>query len=439
MTVLAVTPDILRQGRETLDGAFKIMRTQDSRYGPPQPPLDELYGTTFTPEMVGDMGREPFGEDVFSIDQRVRAAKWLLAAYETNRKRPVYPPVWFKPGLYVLSGDMGDGKTLGAVSFAVLWMMCGWPSFSANGGLCFGKSLIPAQVYVFPEFLTRGSICVADELHAIYGRYEGQSVRGRTMAQGTAAFRKERIYAFGATAREWMLGGDLKAAVRGIGYPFEMHPRSKRIAPPWAYKGIKWYYPDPWRGTQYRELHDKEDQHREPCERYTQTLHPYSLFASAAHYNSWEKITLDYGGDLGASKFRNALSGRDGDAAETPSQLDSYRGGPTDEAIGLAILRWYEEGVFDAETDAYNQTLAAGRATDRGEMLLTIDSLAARFTQESGFKLGASRLRRGLASAGVKHSSRNVNVEALAEAYGRQSVAFGEAALDGVYDDGQEV
>ena len=431
MTVLAVTPDILRQGRETLDSAFRTMRARDSRHGPPQPPLDQLHGTTFTPDMVGDMGREPFGEDMFSIDQRVQAARWLLAAYEANRVRPVYPPVWFKPGLYVLSGDMGDGKTLGAVSFAVLWMMCGWPSFSANGGLCFGKMLEPAQVYAFPEYVSRGSLCVADELHAIYGRYEGQSIRGRTMAQGTAAFRKERIYAFGATAREWMLGGDLKAAVRGVGYPFEMHPRGKPIAPPWAYKGIKWYYPDPWRGTQYRELHDKGEQHREPCERYTQALHPYSLFTAAKHYNSWEKITLDYGGHLGAGKFRNALSGVDEDGAADPSGLGGYRGGPTDEAIGLAVLGWYEEGVFEPEIDSYNQAVSTGRSTERGDVLITIDSLAARFTLQTGVKLGASRLRRGLASVGVKHSSRNVNVEAMAEAFESRFGSFDEATQEG--------
>ena len=428
MPVLAVTPEILRQGRETLDSTFRNIRAKDSRHGPPQPPLDELHGTTFTPDMVGDMGRGPFGDDVFSIAQRVQAAKWLVAAYEANRQRPVYPPVWFKPGLYILSGDMGYGKTLGAVSFAVLWMMCGWPSFSANGGLCFGKSLAPAQVYAFPEFLTRGSICVADEIHAIYGRYEGLTVRGRTMAQATASFRKERIYTFGATAREWMLGGDLKAAVRGVGYPFEMHPKSKPIAPPWAYKGIKWYYPDPWRGTQYRELHDKDEQHREPCERHTQTLHPYSLFTAAKHYNSWEKITLDYGGDLGASKFRNAVSGREEDGGENPWGTDSYRGGPADEAIGLAILGWYEDGVFDPETAAYNQAQDKGRATDRGGMLITIDSLAARFTRETGFNVGDTRLRRGLTAVGVKHSHRNVNIEALLEAYKAQSGTLDEAA-----------
>ena len=64
MPVLAVTPEILRQGRETLDSTFRNIRAKDSRHGPPQPPLDELHGTTFTPDMVGDMGREPFGDDV---------------------------------------------------------------------------------------------------------------------------------------------------------------------------------------------------------------------------------------------------------------------------------------------------------------------------------------------------------------------------------------
>lgn len=61
-------------------------------------------------------------------------------------------------------------------------------------------------------------------------------------------------------------------------------------------------------------------------------------------------------------------------------------------------------------------------------MLITIDSLAARFTRETGFQLGTSRLRRGLASVGVKHSFRNVNVEALAKAFEYQHGSLDEAA-----------
>ena len=436
MPVLAVTPDVIRQGREALDSAFGTQPTMGVRYGPPQPPLDELQGDTFTPDMVGDMGNDPFGDDDFTVDQRVQASRYLLAAYDANRARPVYPPVWFTPGLYVLSGDVGDGKTLTAVSVAVIFMMCGWPAYSANGGLLFGKMLKPAQVYAFPEFLSRGSICVADELHAIYGNYEGQTVRGRTMAQGTAAFRKERIYAFGATAREHLLGNDLKAAVRGVGYPFTTYPKGMPIAPPWACRGIRWYYPDPWRGRQYRELHDKAENHRQPCERYVAELHAYDLYTAAKHYNSWEKITLDYGGKLGAGAFRAAISGNgDADGGDESPQRRS-RSGSTDEAIGLRVLTWYEDGYFSSEVEAYNNALGEGRSTARGNMLITIDSLASRLTSETGLKVGAPRIRRGLAAAGVKHSTRYVNVEALEEAFQDRKQTFAETFGSGEGESG---
>ena len=417
MPVLAVTPDILRQGRQDLDAAFGITGTADVRYGPPQPPLEDLHGNTFTPDMVGDMGKDPFDDDDFSIDQRVKAAQYLLACYDANRERPVYPPIWFTPGLYILSGDVGDGKTLTAVSVAVKFMMCGWPAYSANGGLLFGKMLEDAQVYAFPEFLSRGSVCVADEIHAIYGRYEGQTVRGRTMAQATASFRKERIYAFGATAREHLLGQDLKAAVRGVGYPFRTYPNGKPIAPPWAYRGISWYYPDPWRGTQYREIHDKEESHREPCRKYVAELHAYDLYTAAKHYNSWEKITLDFGGKLGAGKFRDAISG-DGESGETEGDRPrtpwaSSRRGPSDEAVGLTVLSWYEDGHFNAEVEAYNSAISAGRTTERGEMLISLKDLAERFTHATGVKATVARMKRGLDAAGIEYSYRSLNVEAL--------------------------
>ena len=188
----------------------------------------------------------------------------------------------------------------------------------------------PHQVYAFPDYVTKGAILVADELHAIYGRSEGMSVRGRTMAQGTAAFRKEEISAFGCTAREWMLGGDLKAAVRGVGYPEPSIPQGRLTVPPWAYRQIQWHYPDPWRGQQLREQRDPNREYREPCREWTMDLHPYDVYRAAKHYNSWEKIQLDYGGDLDASKFRSAAFGRGSKGGARPPL--------SDEAAGLIIL-----------------------------------------------------------------------------------------------------
>ena len=66
-------------------------------------------------------------------------------------------------------------------------MVSGWAAHSANAGLAFGKAPGPRQVY---GYAARDPVIVAGELHAICGRSEGMSVRGRTMARGAAAFRK---------------------------------------------------------------------------------------------------------------------------------------------------------------------------------------------------------------------------------------------------------
>ena len=138
-------------------------------YGPPQPPLDELHGTTITPEIVGDMDSNTFGDDDYTVDQRVKAARWLMAAYELNRRRPLYPRIWYPPGLYLLSGKMGGGKTLIGTNLAVIFAICGWPTYSSAAFL-FGKRFDEAQVFAFPNFVTPGCFLFLDELHAIYGR-----------------------------------------------------------------------------------------------------------------------------------------------------------------------------------------------------------------------------------------------------------------------------
>ena len=383
-------------------------------HGPPQPPLEELPGETITPEMVGDRGIDPFGRDDFSLDAKVAATRAINESYERNREAPVYPQLWCPPGLYVLSGDMGDGKTLIAVAIARLFMLCGWPAYSANAGLGFGKALSEAQTFNFQDVVTRGSCLVADELHAIYGRNAGQAVRGKTMAQGTAGFRKEMIWAFGATSREWMIGGDLKAAVRGIGYPEPTQPEGRRIAPPWAYKAVKWHYPDPFRGRQYRETLDPELRHREPTDQWTQVLHPYDLWEAGKLYHSWEKIITDFGGKLGAKAFREARNGgddelQDQDVAAAPRQL-------TDEMVGLTVLRWFSEGAFYDNILAYNEQVEAGGKGTRGGAQISFAELSRMFWEESMDEVGAVRLRNGLTRVGARCSTRTVNIRALSEA-----------------------
>ena len=392
--MLTVTPDVLDQGRAILDAAFGHVPSSKAQYGPPQPPLDELSGLTFSRDMVGDLTPDEFGRDDFSTDQRVKAWEFLNAAYELNRHRPAFPPIWMPPGLYILSGEQGGGKTMTAGDIAVLFMLCGWPAYSVNGGLCFGKTLQKHQVYAFADYISRGGFGFGDEIHAIYGRYEGQTVRGRTMAQGTAGFRKELIWFIGATSREWMIGADLKAAVRGVGYPFQWDPSVPTSYPPlWAHRGVEWYYPDPWRGNEFRESFDKTRQHREPC-RLSKVYHdPHSLYRAAQHYVSWEKIELDFGGDLGAGEFRDKM-GSEQSLPPDPNQM------------GSIILGWYEDGAFARAEEAYESAVAEGRRLDRGQHILSLEDLVDMYEEDVGHKVTKADIRKALKAVGAEPSSR---------------------------------
>ena len=403
--LLAVTPDVLDQGRAILERAFGTGPATKIEYGPPQPPLEELSGLTFTRDMVGDLTPDEFGRDDFSTDQRVKAWEFLNAAYELNRHRPVPVPIWMPPGLYLLCGEQGGGKTMTAVDIGVMFMMCGWPPYSVNGGLCFGKTLERHQVYAFADFISRGGFVFGDEFHAIYGRYEGQTVRGRTMAQGTAGFRKENIWCIGSSSREWMIGADLKAAVRGVGYPFQWDPSGPTAFPPlWSHRGVEWYYPDPWRGKEFREEFDRTRQHREPCRRGNVYHDPYSLYQAAQHYVSWEKIELDFGGKLGANEFRDKME----DEENLP---------PDPNQMGSVILGWYEDGAFTAAEDAYETALAAGMRLDRGRHLIPLDDMVALYEKDMQRTVKRMDIWHALKAVGAEPSSRErVPVNELAKA-----------------------
>ncbi len=88
MPAIAVNRGMINEARLVLSSPFRSSGPGPA-YGPPQPPLDELHGTTITPEIVGDMDSNTFGDDDYTVDQRVKAARWLMAAYELNPNPPL--------------------------------------------------------------------------------------------------------------------------------------------------------------------------------------------------------------------------------------------------------------------------------------------------------------------------------------------------------------
>ena len=403
MPAIAVNRGMINEARLVLSSPVRSSGPGPA-YGPPQPPLDELHGTTITPEIVGDMDSNTFGDDDYTVDQRVKAARWLMAAYELNRCRPLYPRIWYPPGLYLLSGKMGGGKTLIGTNLAVIFAICGWPTYSSAAFL-FGKRFDEAQVFAFPNFVTPGCFLFLDELHAIYGRYQGSATRNQTMAQATASFRKQRITCFGTTAREWLVGGDLKASVLGLGYPYQSRPAGPRTAPPWAYRAIRWYYPEPWGGKELRESFGEGNQME--CKRGTEYPHSYDLTRAGAHFNSWEKIKLDFGGGMSADQFRAQMNG---------GEVDLGQPLPNPEFIGLTILSWYEDGRFDHVLEAYNDALTRNRAVDRGPVLVQFTTLVEMFERQ-GHKVSVDSVKKGLSQVGCPHSQRAVNIAALAQSW----------------------
>ena len=123
----------------------------------------------------------------------------LPACCGANRRQSVSPPFTsaFGPGVHVLSGGVGDGKTPVAVSpgGGMDGLRLGRPQRQRRARVRKGPRSPSGPR---PLRLRRqGPVTVAGELHAICGRSEGMSVRGRTMARGGAAFRKEEICTLG--------------------------------------------------------------------------------------------------------------------------------------------------------------------------------------------------------------------------------------------------
>ena len=96
-------------------------------------------------------------------------ARCLPACCEANRRRPAFPPFTsgFGPGLHVLSGGVGDGRTPVAVFPGGEWMVPGRAARSADAGPVFGKAPGPRQVQTLSGYAARDAVIGAGELHAM--------------------------------------------------------------------------------------------------------------------------------------------------------------------------------------------------------------------------------------------------------------------------------
>ena len=142
-------------------------------------------------------------------------------------------------------------------------------------------------------------------------------------------------------------------------------------------------------------------------------FHSYDVYQAAKHYNSWEKIQLDYGGDLDAGKFRSQAFGKGGKGSARPPL--------SDEGVALAIVAWYGDGEFGGAVEAYNNAVDAGGRTDRGGVLINFKDIAERLFLAQGDEVSAAQMRRGLEGLGIPASTRAVHVAELDAGFQRRT------------------
>ena len=150
-------------------------------------------------------------------------------------------------------------------------------------------------------------------------------------------------------------------------------------------------------------------------------FHPYDLHRAVRHYNSWERIELDYGGDLDANKFRSAAFGRDPKGNARPPL--------SDEAAGLTTLDWFAGGEFDAAVDAHSDALDTGVRTDRGGVLTAFEDLSELFLGQAD-EVEAAQMAGALKASGYRSRPGRSTWRAWPRA-GNGTVAGGRVQITG--------
>ena len=358
------------------------------KLGPPQPPAEELYGTTIIREHIEGMKRDTLGREIFSLQARLAQFDEDAAEHEQNRAAPL-PVTGWEPGLYILTADMGDGKTLYVTHITRAFYRAGWNVYSTSS-LLFGQRMAPEQAYAFPDFVEPGSVVFVDEIHVLVERYAGNATRQRTWAQAMTALRKEGVVVFGASAYEELIGYEAKMSAAAVGYPQRWYPQDPMTAPPWCYVTIGWWGPRPWRNET---LGEREGIVRRGRKRkHWVTPNPYGLYQDARTFDSWERVDIGAGMAVTAEVMRGVLNGGQ---AGSPAKA-----GP--EEIAALIDVMHEQGRFRAYAEARD---AAGRKVPLEYIQQMI--------QGSGPPASIAAIRATLASYGVRTQQRTVDLDQL--------------------------
>ncbi len=196
---------------------------------PPTRRWDEMPGRLVDPDVIRSMTPDDLHRDRWTIEKRIEMWQKIEAQHQRSReKSPGYP---VSNGLYILSGPMGSGKSLYAVSVALAaHAKLAIPVFSpVSAGLLFGRHITLEQMYQFPDILPQGSILVCDEIAALADASGTQAMRNRTLGASMTAFRKSQGLVLGASAAEWAIAGNLRVSAEATITPSRYWPKKSVV------------------------------------------------------------------------------------------------------------------------------------------------------------------------------------------------------------------
>ena len=159
-----------------------------------------------------------------------------------RENNPGVPPA---TGLYLYSGPMGEGKSLGMGAAALSgWAFQAIPVLS-NMSVRFGYKISGSGIFSAMERAEPGSIILIDEIAALMDNFSGNANRSRTFSASMTAFRKKSLLMLVGTANEAGILSDVRRHAQAIISPKKYWPRVRgrdgRMRP--AQEGELSYHP----------------------------------------------------------------------------------------------------------------------------------------------------------------------------------------------------
>ena len=200
--------------------------------------------------------------DAFSLNQRLETWERCLGWRQYHLEmmyRELMPDLPYKSGIYFMSGDRGEGKSLLAATWALRYWKRGYHVFS-NASFLFGERLTNAEdIYALCDSIPPKSVVFLDEAHTLLQSQSDHTLRNTTFINSTAHLRKHGVVLILGSTYEDRVSKYLFGDIDYLVHPYTYEPwknRNKRRAPNrlhWCYVGYTRIGPRPQQKARWAE------------------------------------------------------------------------------------------------------------------------------------------------------------------------------------------